>query len=116
MIGVVEMQHRHQSGQHRMVPDGVGRIGQRKCVVDLVALPRGADQHRRRPEPPDRTQGGDELRPVGRHHRNALSGRNAGFGQVPGQPVGHGVELGQAESPFLERERRRLGHVPSFLP
>ena len=101
-------------GQHRMVADGVGRVGERQRVVDLVVLPRGADQHRRRAQPPDRQQGGDELRPVGRHDRDPLTCGEHPFCQGRGQPVGQRVELGQAELPLLEHERGRLGHVPSF--
>ena len=97
-----------------MVPDGVGRVGQRQRVVDLVALPGGADEHRRGIQPPDRQQDGDELRPVGRHDRDPLTCGDTAFGQGRGQPVGQRVELRQAELPFLEHERGRLGHVPSF--
>ncbi len=42
----VQVQRRHQAGQYRMVADGVGGVRQRQRVVDLVALPGGADAAR----------------------------------------------------------------------
>lgn len=98
-----------------MVTDGVARVRHPKRVVDLLVLPGGADEYRRRTQPPDRKQGGDKLRPVGSHYRDPLTCDYTGFGQGHGQPVGQRVELTQAQSPFLEHERGRHGHV-LFLP
>src|ERR1700677_3987827 len=97
-----------------MVTDSVSRIRQRQCVVDLVALPCRADEHRRGTQPPDRKQDSDELGPVGSHYGNTLSCSSTDCGQGRSQPVSQHVELRQAEAPFLEHERDLLGHVPSF--
>ena len=44
--GFIQREHGHQLGEHRMVADGVRRLGQRECMLDLCALPCRADQDR----------------------------------------------------------------------
>ncbi len=67
---LVEMQHRHQIRQHRMVADGVRRIRQCQRVLDLVALPGRADQH-------------DGRRPAARWH---AARRRTRAGWMPSTP------------------------------
>ena len=116
VIGLVERQHRHQLGEHRMVADRVRRRGQRERVLDLGALPRRAQQDRRRTKPPDGPQRDDELRAgsttSARRDRPARTPRCS---SVVAMPLARASSCGRRVFPLLEGERDRLTHTLSSL-
>lgn len=112
---LIQMKHRHRLGEHRLVAHGVRRPGQRKRVADLRLLPRGTEQHRRRPQAPDRPQRDNEFRPVRRHHGDPRRRTHSTPAEFGGHRRGQGVEVGEPVLPFPEGERHRLTHVAHAL-
>ena len=108
---LVEMQHRHQPGQHRVVAHRVMGAADGQRVADLGGLPCGADQHCRGAQLPDRAQRDDEFGPVGRHQRHPLAGVHTALGQSVGQPGRKGLDLRSCIREVVECEYRRVAHA-----
>ena len=98
-----------------MVPDGVRGLGQRERMLHLGALPRRAEQDRRRTQQPDGPQRDDELGPIRRHERDPVTRPHAAVLEGGGHAAGQGVEFGQRVLTLLESERDRLTHSLSSL-
>ena len=105
LAGVVQMQHRHQPGQHRMVAHGVRRLRDRQRVLGFGLLPRRAEQHDRGTQAPDGLHGHDPLRPVRRHQRDPVTRPHPPPRQRPGQPAGQRLQPRRAVLLLLEDER-----------
>jgi hypothetical protein len=105
---LVQVQHRHEAREHRVVAHRVLRVRDRERVLGLGLLPRGAEQHHRGAEPPDRLDRDDPLRAVRAHERDPVAGLDTTLGEGGRQPVGQGVELRVCVFGFLEDERDAL--------
>ena len=109
--GVVEVQHRHHLGQHRMVADRMCRGGQGKGMLDLGSLPCRAQQDDGAAETPDRTHRDDELGAVGGHQRDAVTGAHAALLEHCRHAAGQRIQLGSGVLTVPEGEQDRLSHV-----
>jgi hypothetical protein len=106
--GVVEVQHRHEAGEDRVVAHRVGGLGDRERVLGVGPLPRRAAQHDRGAQPPDRLDRDDPLRTVRAHQRYPVPWPHAALCQCGGEAVRQGVELRVRVPLCFERERDAL--------
>ena len=113
--GFIQRHHGHQLGEHRIVADGVRRLGQRERMLDLCALPCRADQDRRRAQQPDGPQREDEFGSIGRHERDPVTRPHTAMLESGRHATGQGVEFRQRVLTLLESERDRLTHSLSSL-
>ena len=81
-----------------------GRRSRTACSTS-VGLPRRAEHHDRRAELQRAVDREHELRPVGRHQRDAGATARAGGGQRRGPLVGAGLQVAEREGAVLEVER-----------
>jgi hypothetical protein len=116
-VGRLGGTQRHQPGQHRMIPHGVRRFRHLQGVLGFGLLPRRAEQHDRRAQPPDGLHSHNPLWPVGRHERDPLARSHPAPRQRPGQPAGQRLQPRRAVLVLLEDEgdpiRRRHERLPS---